>query len=64
MKKRELLGRIEWLEKRVSDLEARPLVTYPQPYWVPYTSPTPWIQPTIIGDPMPGDRIIVTCGVN
>ncbi len=48
MRKRELLGRIEELERRIAEIEAKPLpmhppiVVYPQPsvapYWTPYYS--------------------------
>jgi len=55
MKKKHLLRLIEELENRVTELEQRPPIYYPN--W-PYSPPAPWQPSTPIygtgtGDPMP-----------
>jgi hypothetical protein len=50
-KVRELLARIEQLERKVRDLEARPLM--PQPVWIPYYVPPYYGQPYIPPSPIP-----------
>ena len=41
MTKKELLERIEQLERRVFELEMRPPVTMPYPVWLAPTQPSP-----------------------
>jgi hypothetical protein len=58
MKKQELAKRIEELERRVRDLEARPfIVTAPAPYYWPVPTPVP----SLTGDPFE-PPYEVTCG--
>ena len=67
-KKRELEQRIADLERRVKELEARPVAAYP-PYTPiqvePLTRPNPWLRKVAVGDP-PGwweHGTITTSGV-